>query len=177
MDVVLVSVQHDGRAMSGPRSRHAVPARTRHEKGGPSKHDCGPSKHRPTIAHDSYIYIHRQTLISPNLPIFNPAAAAASHHPFCILASFVPPSFRARPRGRRRSSSRTQPRDRRAPPGCGHEGLPADGHDIFFLCMDLLWIWLFVMNFLIFVLDSICSSLLSICSSFPHTSLALSSSR
>jgi hypothetical protein len=176
MDVVLVSAQHDGRPMSGPRSRHAVPARTRHEKGGPSKHDCGPSKHRPTIAHDSYIYIHRQTLISPNLPIFNPAAAAASHHPFCILASFVPPSFRARPQGRRRSSSRMQPRDRRAPPGCGHEGLPADGHDIFSVygfVMDLV----ICDEFLIFVLDSICSSLLSICSSFPHTSLALSSSR
>jgi hypothetical protein len=50
MDVVLVPARHDGRTVSGPRSRHAVPVRTRHEKGSPFKHDRNPSKHEYTTA-------------------------------------------------------------------------------------------------------------------------------
>lgn len=67
--------------MSEPRSRHVIPARTRHEKSVPTKHDGGPSKHelaRPLASRPTNpTHIYRvQTLISiTHLPSI-PAAAA-----------------------------------------------------------------------------------------------------
>jgi hypothetical protein len=135
IDVVLVPTRHDGRAVSRPRSRHTI------RKGQPSKHHYCPSKHRPTTAHDSYIYIQR----NPNLP---QPSHLQSHNrrPSPLLPPLQPPCLlrpsvvgtAMRPTSAAIAGVATR-LTRAAVVGCGHEGSPspANNHD-FFLCMDLV---------------------------------------
>jgi hypothetical protein len=100
MDVVSVPARHDAWAVYGPRPRHAVPARTRHEnRGNTTKHDYNlaqpkvPTQQQPT-PEKLAVGAHRGLLTAqrPAAAVYKPRRGALGTNP-----SSFPPSLRRSP--------------------------------------------------------------------------------
>jgi hypothetical protein len=79
MDVVSVAARHDGWPVSGPPSQHVVPARTRHEKDGPSN---------TTLAHLNTIVAHLNPAYQPTNVVGPPIQHIYTSNPNPLLSFF-----------------------------------------------------------------------------------------